>query len=188
MELLQQSLIKVNEEYFSFQSLPHICLSKGQDKSQRKAIVFGTFHTKKNEIKIHPVLIQNIVPDFVLEFVIYHEMLHYQDRSQLQKRKKGERIHTSVFRQREKQFAHYNAAQKILKKILYGEKMLEQSASENSKNRIPLSGIDLELALTESLNHLDQVLKKYDIITEKIKGAKRGSQKNNDQDQLARSM
>ena len=74
--VLQQALNRVNDSYFNYEKLPIIKLSKGQDKSKRRAIIFGTYHAKKDEIKIHPVLLQEQVQSFVLDFVIYHEMLH----------------------------------------------------------------------------------------------------------------
>jgi len=190
--LLQQTLNQVNGSYFHYEKLPIIKLSKGQDKSKRRAIIFGTYHAKKDEIKIHPVLLQEHLPSFVLEFVIYHEMLHYQDRDILLIRKKGDRVHTKEFRQREKQFLHCEEAQKILKKILYGKDMHEESTpnspAENANKKIVrkfLKGEALENALTESLQRLDHILIKYNLKEEKIKGAKRGTKKKNDENELA---
>jgi predicted SprT family Zn-dependent metalloprotease len=196
--LLQETLNQVNDSYFHYEKLPIIKLSKGQDKAKRRAIIFGTYHAKKDEIKIHPVLLQEHLPSFVLEFVIYHEMLHYQDRELLLIRKKGDKVHTKEFRQREKQFLHYEEAQKILKNILYGKDMHEESTpntpaenANSSKNntkkivRKVLKGEELENALTESLQRLDHILIKYNLKEEKIKGAKRGTKKTNDESQLA---
>lgn len=190
--LLQETLNQVNDSYFHYEKLPIIKLSKGQDKAKRRAIVFGTYHAKKDEIKIHPVLLQEHLPSFVLEFVIYHEMLHYQDRELLLIRKKGDKVHTKEFRQREKQFLHYEEAQKILKKILYGKDMHEEQTpntlAENANKKIVrkiLKGEALENALAESLQRLDHILIKYNLKEEKIKGAKRGAKKKNDESQLA---
>ncbi len=190
--LLQETLNQVNDSYFHYEKLPIIKLSKGQDKSKRRAIVFGTYHAKKDEIKIHPVLLQDHLPSFVLEFVIYHEMLHYQDRDELLIRKKGDKVHTKEFRQREKQFLHYEEAQKILKKILYGKDMHEESTpnilDEKTNKKIVrkiLKGEALENALAESLQRLDHILIKYNLKEEKIKGAKRGTKKKDDESQLA---
>jgi predicted SprT family Zn-dependent metalloprotease len=132
-ERLEKTLDKVNKEYFSNGDIPTIRLSKGQDKKNRRAIVFGTYHAQKNEIKIHPVLLQEEVEDFVLEFIIYHEMLHYEDRDELLIRKKGQLVHTSRFKQREKYFRQYEEAQEILKNILHGRELVKGS-EESTEN------------------------------------------------------
>ncbi len=196
--VLQQALNRVNDSYFNYEKLPIIKLSKGQDKSKRRAIIFGTYHAKKDEIKIHPVLLQEQVQSFVLDFVIYHEMLHYQDRDILLTRKKGEKVHTREFRKREQNYLHYKESQKILKKILYGNDMKEESTqnlrsnNENTSNnntkkntRTILKGEALESALADSLQRLDHILIKYNMKEDKIKGAKRGTKKKNDESQLA---
>ena len=200
-ERLEKTLDKVNKEYFSNGDIPTIRLSKGQDKKNRRAIVFGTYHAQKNEIKIHPVLLQEEVEDFVLEFIIYHEMLHYEDRDELLIRKKGQLVHTSRFKQREKYFRQYEEAQEILKNILHGRELVkgseestentEKIESSTNKKVVPkkttssLSGTALEEALTESLQRLEHIMIKYNMIEPKSKGAKRGTKKRNEEEQLA---
>ncbi|MGL4676891.1 MAG: SprT-like domain-containing protein [Brevinema sp.] len=173
--ILNQALEKVNREYFSFTELPEIKISQGQGKIKRKAIVFGTYHTKKNEIRIHPILLEK--DPYALEFVIYHELLHYQDRKELLVRKKGDRVHTKEFKVRETQFLYYDKAQKILKECLYGKSMKK---NDKKKSKSGLQGEALEVALSSSLQRLEHVLIKYNMIKEKTKGVKRGTEKKND--------
>jgi len=175
IDRLNKALNKVNNEYFSFEKLPYICISQGQDKSKRKMIVFGTYNTKKNEIRIHPYLLKTNISNFVLEFVIYHEMLHYQDRELLQQRKNGQRIHTKEFKQREKQFIKYNEAQKILRGILHG--------TYNSGSQDKLFGKELGLALIESVNNLGRILNKYNL-KDSSKGEKNGTKKRDEKSKL----
>ncbi|MGL5955189.1 MAG: hypothetical protein ACRC0X_01075 [Brevinema sp.] len=176
--ILNQALQKVNQEYFLFSELPTIRISQGQEKIKRKAIIFGSYHAKKNEIRIHPILLGE--ESCALEFVIYHELLHYQDREELLIRKKGDRVHTRTFREREKKFLQYNKAQKILKEHLYGKEM-----KKNNKIKSGLQGEALAVALADSLRHLEQVLVKYHMIEEKTKGVRRGTKKKNNEIQLA---
>ncbi|SFB78000.1 hypothetical protein SAMN02745150_00754 [Brevinema andersonii] len=103
-------------------NIPYIKLSQGRFKKQRRSIVFGTYDALKNEIKIHPILLES-VPEIALEFVIYHELLHFMERDILLVRKKKMRVHTKEFRQQEKKFFHYDKAQKILKDLLYNREI-----------------------------------------------------------------
>ncbi|MGL4389074.1 MAG: SprT-like domain-containing protein, partial [Brevinema sp.] len=177
---LRDSLKRVNQQYFGFEELPEVLISKGQIKENRRAIVFGTYNIRDNKIKIHPVLLDQ--EDFVLDFVVYHELLHYQDRHLLKKRKKGNPIHTREFRSREKSFQQYYEAQKILKDILYSMDKKEPPNKVIKKTR--LTGEALEIALAESLKNLDRVLQKYQTEDEPKKGAKRGAKKRNEETEL----
>ncbi len=153
---LQKALHKVNEQYFSFEQLPEIKVSKGQEKDNRRAIIFGTYNAQKNEIRIHPVLLT--MDELALEFVVYHEMLHYEDRKALLKRKKGSRVHTAEFKQREKAFVGYDKAEKLLK-----------SCFKNSKKKSELRGEALASALTDAVKRLEGLFVKYDLTDDKRK-------------------
>lgn len=173
--ILEKLLHKVNQEYFNFSDLPTICISKGQEKSNRKAIIFGTYNAKTNEIRIHPTLLQE--ESVAIEFVIYHELLHYQDRDELLGRKKGDRVHTKAFKQREQAFLGYETAQKILKKYVEQGNDIPKKQTQKSSG---LKGEALANALADSLQRLDHIMIKYSMIEEK-KGAKRGTKKKNDE-------
>lgn len=178
--ILEKALHKVNDQYFKFSDLPTIILSKGQEKSNRKAIIFGTYNAKSNEIRIHPTLLNE--EKIALEFVIYHELLHFQDRDELLIRKKGDRVHTISFKKRETAFFGYEEAQEILKKYVEPE---ISSPKKIIKKASGLRGDALANALSDSLQRLEHILIKYNMLEEKSKGAKRGTKKKNDEDQLA---
>ncbi|MGL4562536.1 MAG: hypothetical protein ACRCVW_01595 [Brevinema sp.] len=180
--ILEQSLQRVNHEYFQFDQLPEIVLSKGQTKINRRSIIFGTYDIRSNKIKIHPVLLDQV--DFVLDFVVYHEMLHYEDRHSLKNRKKGDPIHTKDFRSREKLFKQYHEAQQILKDILYHNMDKKETDNKKKIQRKRLTGEALEIALAESLKRLDQVLIKYHQDDDIKQGAKHGSKKRNEKTKL----
>ncbi|MGL4367467.1 MAG: SprT-like domain-containing protein [Brevinemataceae bacterium] len=189
-DILEKCLKEINNKYFHFTDLPEIKLSKGQDKTNKKNITFGTYHAKKNEIKIHPILLKPNVPLTALEFVIYHEMLHFEDRDSLLIRRKGQKVHTIEFRKREKMFYQYNEAKKMLKDILYErvdqnmKEICEKSPRNTKQNQKRQSGEELENALIESLKNLDYILAKYYSIETRKKGATNGSKKTNDKIQL----
>lgn len=123
--ILSERLNQVNEGYFQFNELPPIKWSKGVIKKKYRKLTFGTYDIKNNQIRIHPILKNEKIPVFVLDFVIYHEMLHYEDRKDLKTKKKilipvisfkkqlsrpiryvrkKNYIHTSEFHNREKEF------------------------------------------------------------------------------------
>lgn len=148
---LENTLHKVMRMYFSDFSgmdIPHIKLSRGRFKKQRRSIVFGTYNALKNEIKIHPILLES-VPEIALEFVIYHELLHFMERKILLARKKNMRVHTKEFRQQEKKFIYYDKAQIILKDLLYNR---EISYTDR---------LSLEEQLVVSVDKLDKILTCY---------------------------
>lgn len=148
---LENILYKVMHAYFpdfSGVNIPHIKLSRGKFKKQRRSIIFGTYDALKNEIKIHPILLES-VPEIALEFVIYHELLHFMERDILLVRKKKMRVHTKEFRQQEKKFVHYDKAQKILKDLLYNREISY------------VDRLSLEEKLAASVDKLDKILTYY---------------------------
>lgn len=68
----------------------------------------GSYSSHTHMIRINPLLDARSVPGYFLEFVVYHEMLHAEMETE---RKDGRRIfHSRAFRERERQFAHYERA------------------------------------------------------------------------------
>ena len=75
--------------------------------SVRKRML-GSFCRNTNTIRINPVLDKKTIPQYIINFVIYHEMLH----SVIPVEKKNGRrlIHTAEFRRREQLFKDYKKA------------------------------------------------------------------------------
>jgi predicted metal-dependent hydrolase len=46
-------------------------------KNQKRSIRFGSFDRRNNIIRIHPILDNDIVPDYFIKSVIYHEIAHF---------------------------------------------------------------------------------------------------------------
>ncbi len=76
---------------------------------RRKSIQLGTYSADERLIRIHPVLDQEWVPDFYVESVVFHELLHH-DLGAVEK--DGKRcFHTPEFRRRERAFECFARAQ-----------------------------------------------------------------------------
>ncbi len=97
-------------------------------KKKYRKLTFGTYDIRKDEVRIHPVLINKSIPEAVIEFVIFHELLHYQDRKELLERKNSGFFHKSVsfkvhgihFHRREKGYPGKEKASKIMKELAEG--------------------------------------------------------------------
>ena len=121
---LQHRLEAINKSFFNLPEIPEIKWSKGQIKKRYKKITYGCYDIKKNEIRIHPILKNKEYPVYVIDFVIYHELLHYIDRDLLREKKgflkfaRRAKIHNREFKKREHIFPYAEEAKKELKKII----------------------------------------------------------------------
>jgi hypothetical protein len=77
-------------------------------RARPRSIRFGVYLPEARLIRIHPALDQAFVPQFFVEFIVYHELLHHVIPPL---RVNGRyQIHTTAFRQREQAFPAYTAA------------------------------------------------------------------------------
>ncbi len=108
---LEKALAKVAADYGLDAKGIGILWSQGREIAgpRRTSIRFGSFNSKSLTIRIHPLLDSPEVPDFFIEFIVYHELLHAIFPPT---KKTGERrsIHTGQFKQRERLFARYDEA------------------------------------------------------------------------------
>ncbi len=80
----------------------------------RSRVTFGLYHDPLKLIKIHRLLDSPSFPEYLVSYVIYHEMLHcvcpaYVD-------EKGvNRIHSKEFKEKETEFCHYELAQEWIR-------------------------------------------------------------------------
>jgi hypothetical protein len=77
--------------------------------------MLGHFDPSHNAIIISRIFDNPGVEEFVLEYVMFHEMLHL--RYPVEHRGVRRRVHTREFRQAEKQFVRLKEAKEILKKL-----------------------------------------------------------------------
>ena len=98
---------KMNARYFR-NRLRDYTIAWGQRRRERPKsyIVFGSIQEEDRVIRIHPLLDRQFVPQWYLEYVVFHEMLHafVPDRQD----SAGRRIvHHAGFVEKERRFRHY---------------------------------------------------------------------------------
>ena len=105
---LAEIYAELNDRYFQGGIQATIGWGRIPGRRRRKSIRLGVYDHQTREIRIHPALDRPEVPRFFVEFIVFHEMLH-----QLFPSGQGgsRRIHhPRAFRDRERAFAHYEAA------------------------------------------------------------------------------
>lgn len=101
---LDRLFAQINRRYFE-NALPKPVLSWSARRTKR---ILGHHDPVHDAIIISRSLDLVSVPEYVVEYVMYHEMLHVKHQSRFVK---GRRIfHTPAFRAEEKQFAEYDEA------------------------------------------------------------------------------
>jgi hypothetical protein len=101
---------ELNQTYFANRIEARITWSRRPPRRPRTSIRFGSYHTRDRLIRIHPLLDQSFVPQYVVENVVYHEMLHQL----IPRRQVNGRwyAHPPEFRRQEQQFRyHWQAEQ-----------------------------------------------------------------------------
>lgn len=127
---LHAAMERVNREYFNFDELPEIIWSKGKMQKRYTKLILGTYDIRKNQIRVHPLFRHCEMPMYVIDFVLYHELLHYEDRYWLKEKKRGERVHDQGFHKREKIFPFTKEAMRYVKDWMTGGK----KSDENPRN------------------------------------------------------
>lgn len=106
---------KINREYFNNELKLHITWFGKQNKRNRSRITFGLYYDPLKLIKINRMLDTPNFPEYFVEYVIYHEMLHYVCPTYVDE--KGQKhIHSKAFKARERKFKHFDMAQQWMRK------------------------------------------------------------------------
>ena len=106
LEAIYQAL---NRDYFDNRVQARITWGRQPSRRPRRSIRFGVYNHKERLLRIHPLLDQAFVPRFVVENVVFHEMLHQLHPPQ---RINGRwSIHTPAFRHAERRFPHFERAE-----------------------------------------------------------------------------
>lgn len=106
---LQDAFERVNTEYF--EGMVHCAITWGNRKRRpgKKRVRLGSYSPYSNVIRINPLLDKPGVPPYVIDHVVYHEMLHQQLGT---KKRDGRRLyHHAAFREKEKAFARREEAE-----------------------------------------------------------------------------
>lgn len=105
---------KLNEVHFSGRLGCAITWGTRKRGRRPRSIRLGSYCTDKRIIRIHPVLDSPAVPAYVIEDVLYHEMLHHE----LGMVRSNGRLlsHHRVFKAKEKAFPHSARAREWIRK------------------------------------------------------------------------
>ncbi len=98
----------LNKEYFDNKVEAQIEWGKGYRSGARRSFRFGSYDIKKKRIRINPALKMKIVPHYVLELTVFHEMCH-QFVPPIRNNGKW-RIHHSGFKKKEREYRFYREA------------------------------------------------------------------------------
>jgi hypothetical protein len=82
-----------------------------------RCITFGSYDRHRNQVRINPLLDDAEVPEYFLEFIVYHEMLHAVCPAKVDARG-AVYSHTREFRVLERKFSEFQAAKEWEKKSL----------------------------------------------------------------------
>jgi hypothetical protein len=116
---LEKALKKVTADYDIPLKGIRIAWSKpGKIQGKRRSIRFGSFSAQRSLIRIHPSLDSPEIPDYFVEFVVYHELLHALFPPKLAKNGGRRRVHTPEFRAMERRFREYRQAAEFEKKFI----------------------------------------------------------------------
>ena len=98
----------LNREYFDDRVASLITWGKRSSRYAVRKRTLGSYQKKTNTIRINPILDRKKVPRYVIEFVVYHEMLHAVIDTVV---KNGRRsIHSKEFNNREHEYSNYDKA------------------------------------------------------------------------------
>ena len=99
---------RLNQRYFGGKANCTITWGNRRKRHGQESIRLGSYSLKTNIIRINPILDRPSVPGYVVDDVVYHEMLHHL--LGVEKRN-GRRIyHHETFRKMEKKFIHREKA------------------------------------------------------------------------------
>jgi predicted metal-dependent hydrolase len=98
----------LNREYFDDRVASLVTWGKKSSRYAVRKRTLGSYQQKTNTIRINPILDRKKVPRYVIEFVVYHEMLHAVIDTVV---KNGRRsIHSKEFNNREHEYRNYDKA------------------------------------------------------------------------------
>jgi len=108
---LDVSFDRVNAAYFNkTMSRPHLVWSR--TFAARK---FGHYDYARNTVMANMVLDRKGVPEFTVDFIVYHELLHKRLGIIWQSNRVA--AHTPEFREKEREFKQYDQAKAVLRKL-----------------------------------------------------------------------
>ena len=114
---LRDSFQRLNRDFFESGNTCRITWGNRRKKKRQKSVRLGSYSPETKIIRINPILDRRGVPDYVLDDVVYHEMLHHHLGT---KRRNGRTsCHHKTFREMEKRFSHSDRAQRWIRNNLH---------------------------------------------------------------------
>jgi predicted metal-dependent hydrolase len=105
---LLDSFERLNSTYFNGNVECRITWGYRRKKKKQKSIRLGSYSSKTSIIRINPTLDRYWIPQYVIDSIIYHEMLHHIIGS---KKNNGQNhYHFKAFKMKEKEFLYYEKA------------------------------------------------------------------------------
>jgi predicted SprT family Zn-dependent metalloprotease len=98
----------LNEKYFKGNISSSITWGRSCQKRMARKRTLGSYSHHGDLIRINPLLDRKSVPQYFLEYIVYHEMLHADIGAGVSQGRRT--MHTKEFREREKLFSHYSRA------------------------------------------------------------------------------
>lgn len=98
----------LNKQYFNENVSAVITWGRRRAGHAVRKRTLGSYHEETNTIRINPVLDSRRVPRYVIECVVYHEMLHAAIGTEHINGQR--RVHTKKFKQEEKKYPYYEKA------------------------------------------------------------------------------
>jgi hypothetical protein len=111
---LKQIYCDLNRDYFNDELGLHITWFGKSQQRNRTRITFGLYHDPLKLIKINRLLDNPRFPDYFVAYIVYHEMVHYVCPAYVDE-KGMKHIHSKEFKEREKQFHHYERAKQWIR-------------------------------------------------------------------------
>lgn len=105
---------EINDEYFKSKLQLTITWFGKPSQKTKSRLTFGLYHDQLKLIKINRILDSLKVPDYVISYVIFHEMLHHVCPSYVDE-KGMHRVHNQEFKTKEKRFKYFDLAQNWIK-------------------------------------------------------------------------
>jgi predicted metal-dependent hydrolase len=101
---------RINREYFGGNHDARITWGIARRRANRRSIKVGSYSVEDRLIRVHPLLDQECVPGYFVDWIVFHEMLHGKHAI---RRKGGRRcFHPPEFAQEERQFPDYDRARR----------------------------------------------------------------------------
>jgi hypothetical protein len=106
---LQEIYDDLNREYFDGKLNLLITWFGKPLQRNRSRVTFGLYHDQMRLIKINRIMDSPTFPDYVIAFVIYHEMIHHVCPAYYDKKGRHQ-VHSKEFKAEEQKFKHYDLA------------------------------------------------------------------------------